>query len=60
MYESIDEIIAALRIQRDLLKMAREKLTDRADDLAVVSDALDDAMAFLIERKKMRSIPSGL
>lgn len=60
MYESIEEVIAALRIQRDLLKMAREKLADRSDDLALVCDALDDAMAFLRERKEMRLIPRDL
>lgn len=56
MYESIEEIIAALRIQRDLLKQARDKLADRGDDLAAVSDALDDAISFLTERKPMRGI----
>lgn len=58
MYESIEEIIAALRIQRDLLKMAMAKLTDRADDLAKVSDTLDDLMVFLTERR-IRNEASG-
>lgn len=57
MYQSIEEILAALRIQRDLVKLAQEKLVDRSEDLAIVSDALDDVMAFLLERKAIRSYP---
>lgn len=59
MYESIEEIIAALRIQRDLVKMAQAKLTDRAEDLAVVGDALDDAMIFLTERRIRKEMFGG-
>lgn len=50
MFNSIDEIIASLRIQRDLLKMAMDKLSDRAGELGKVSDTLDEMMIFLAER----------